>query len=323
MKLQRVKTITMGILRVSLYLACAGGVAAWVTYVQARDRVDHVLGELGIGLLAELGQLEAGVEQVELNGQPFTFGAAVSEQDPDALVASFEAQCADASGTLEEDLGPLVAEAQKRGHKLPEKPLDQWFTTADRSDDGQAARGACFVRPGDKASNSLWDRLESFANTGHLGKIGGFRYLRADRADDASTTRVLAISSEGDFDIEAMLPDVGDARGSDPVVAARPPKSVRTFSARVSGRSQGAYLYASQATPAEVIAHYDQQLGKQRKLNRVELPDVKGKQRQDARVYASGDGAVVLSVLPDEDEEGASVVTILEIGELADQKRGG
>lgn len=317
----RFKKVSMGILRVQLYLACAGGVAAWVTYVEARDRVDHVLGELGVGLLADLGGLEAGVEEVELNGQRFTFGAAVSEQMPEQLVASFEAQCASASGSLEADIAPLVEAAKKHGHDMPDKPLAEWLTAAEVSDDLEAARGACFVRPDDTATGSLWERLDNFMNTGHLGAIGGFRFMRADRREDSSMTRVLAISSDGEFDIEAMLPDEGDARGSDPRLAARPPRSVRAFSARVSGRDSGAYLYTSKASPAEVVKLYDRQLAA--KLHRVEIKDAAGKEREDARVYAAEDGAVVLSVAPDEDEDGESIVTILEFGQLPVVKKGG
>jgi hypothetical protein len=317
----RFKKVSMGILRVQLYLAVAGGVAAWVTYVQARDRVDHVLGELGVGLLADLGGLEAGVEQVELNGQRFTFGAATSEQMPEDLVASFEKQCAEASGSLEADIAPIVEAARKKGHKMPDTPLDQWLTAAEVSDDYEAARGACFVRPTDSASGSLWQRLERFVETGHLGEIGGFRFLRADRREDSTMTRVLAISSDGKFDLEAMLPDEGDARGSDPRLAARPPRAVRAFSARVTGRDSGAYLYMSGASPSEVIKHYDNQLAKQ--LSPVEIKDAAGKVRQDARVYAAEDGAVVLSVAPDEDEDGQSIVTILEFGQLPIIKKGG
>ena len=305
-------------LRVQLYVLCVGSAFGAVSLVRAYDRTQHVLGELGVGLLSGLGTLEAGVQEVELNGERFTFGAATSTDAPDALVREFEAECEHAAGTLEQDLAPLIAEAKRRGAKLPEQKAAHWTTMVEHSDEREASHSGCFVRPEDSESGSIWRRIEQFATTGKLGTLGGFRYLRADRAEDSELTRVLAISSDAGLDIDRMLPDEGDALGSDPRVASRPPRATRTFSARVIGSGQGAYLYASSESPEVVLAHYERELtGKG--LQRVSLPDGAGGEQKDARTYAASQGAIVLSAVPD--DEGATAVTILEFGQFADVGR--
>jgi hypothetical protein len=301
------------LLRVQLYVLCVGSVLFGVTLVRAYDKTQHVLGELGVGLLSGLGALKAGVEEVELNGERFRFGAATSMDAPETLVKEFESECEQAAGTLEEDLAPLLAEAERRGAKLPDQSAAHFTTMVEHADEREASHGGCFVRSKDSAQGSLWKRIEEFATTGKLGSLGGFRYLRADRAEDSPYTRVLVLSSDDSLDIDRMLPDEGDALGSDPRVASRPPKSTRTFSARVVGSGQGAYLYSSSESPEAVLAHYDREIvGKG--FAPVSLPDGAGGEMPGARTYAAAQGAIVLSALPDDD--GSTVVTILEFGQL-------
>jgi hypothetical protein len=304
-------------LRVQLYVAVVCGVLTYVSFVRAYNRAEHVLGELGIGLLSGLGGLRAGVEEVELNGQRFTFGAAASPQDPDALVTQFESECGEASGSLADDLTPLLEEAKKKGHKLPERDASLLSTMVERADDGSAAHSACFVRPEDKQSGSIWQRVKKLADTGKLGALGAFRYLRASKVRGSNLTRVLAISSNGDLDIDAMMPDEGDARGSDPRVASRPPEATRVFSARVVGSGQGAYMYDSKLDTTTLLKHYDDTLGK-KQLAPVEMLDENGKVVADTRVYAAQDGAVAVYVV--EGDDGKRTLTVLEFGhfELAE-----
>jgi hypothetical protein len=300
-------------LRLTLFVSCVAAAIAGVSLVRAYDRTEHVLGELGLGLLSELGSLKAGVEQVELNGERFTFGAAVSSSDPDTLISEFESECQKSSGTLEQDLAPLVAEARRRGAEIPDHNPARWTTMAQRTEDMEAAQAGCFVRGDDKSEGSLWKRIESFASTGKLGSLGGFRYVRADRAEDSDYTRVLAISSDAEFDIDRMIPDEGDARGSDPRVAPRPQRATRMFSAKVLSSGQGAYLYESEVSPEKLLAYYDGAVVA-KGLERVSLSDGKGGEMPNARTYAAGDGAVVLSVAPGDD--GKTLVTIVEFGQL-------
>jgi hypothetical protein len=313
MRWNKFKKGMLAALRVQLYVMCVGSVLLAVSLVRAYDKTHHVLGELGVGLLSGLGTLEAGVEQVELNGERFTFGAATSTDAPDVLVSQFEAQCETASGTLQNDVAPLLAEAKRRGTKLPDQAASHWTTMVEHADDVEASHSGCFVRPNDTEEGSLWKRIEQFATTGKLGTLGGFRYLRADRAEGSDYTRVLAISSDGGLDIDSMLPDEGDARGTDPRVASRPPKSTRTFSARVLGSGQGAYLYESSEKPERVLAQYDREI-KAKGLAPVSLPDGLGGELPGARTYAADNGAIVLSAVPDDD--GKTIVTIFEFGQL-------
>lgn len=312
MRWKALKQVFWGFIRVQLYVLGVGSLLAYVSYVRAKDKAEHVLGELGIGLLSGLGSLEAGVEEVEINGQRFVFGAATSTDDPEALVDEFRAHCEDASGSLAKDLAPLVAEAKRKGAKIPsDVPVSAWTSFLEYTDDRHAAQSGCFVRPGDSEEGSMLKRLERFATTGQLGTLGGFRYLRADRREDSDYTRVLAISSDGAFDLDAMLPESGDAHGTDPTIAPRPPKAVRILSARIVDSGQGAYLYESDAPKAELLKFYEGTLSA-KNLAAVELPHEQEPSLKDSRVYASDNGAVLVSVHDDEDDK--RTVTVIEFG---------
>ncbi len=313
MRWNMITRFLLGTVRLQVYAVCLLGVVFGVSYVKARDRALHVVGELGMGLLEGLGGFHAGVEQVELNGERFTFGAAVTHRDPDFVVREFEFECAHAAGSLAEDIGPLFDEARKRGARLPERDHGFLTTMAERATDVDAAHGGCFVRPDDEERGSMLERLEAFASSGKLGTLGGFRYLRADRAEGSDNTRVLALASQGELDMDALIPEQGDAKGTDPTVATRPPHATRIFSARILGSGQGAYVYESNATTAQVLKHFDGELPKQG-LTRVPLDDGQGGERTDARSYAAPQGAVVVSVV--DEEGGQSSVIVLEFGDL-------
>lgn len=300
-----------GALRVQLYVLCVGAALAYASFVHAYDHAEQTLGELGFDMLSGLGALERGVEQVELNGQSFTFAATALSQPPESVIAEFEEHCARGADGLAGDVAGLVAYAKEHGHPLPDDDPSRWLTRTERASSNQSAHSSCFVRA-DSASGDLWASLMSFAETGKLGSLGGFRYVRADRASGADATRVLAIASDGDFDVDALVPDAGDASGRDPRVTPRPLDSERRFSARIARSGHGAYVYTSRRPPAEILGQYDRELSKLG-LPRVALPTGDANVNEYARTYAAGDGAVIVSVTQD----GAEVqVAIFELGEL-------
>lgn len=309
MRWTKVRSHMMGAVRVQLYFLALAAVLASVSLVRAYDRAEHTLGELGLELLSGLDNLEQGVEQVELNGAAFSFAATALPSQPDALIAEFEARCARSQGSIEADLAPLVAEAKRQGHAIPSRDLARWLTRSERTTSGQSAHGSCFVRPSGEPSGSLWTRGKRLVETGNLGALGGFRYVRADRAEHGTLTRVLAVATDAALDVDAMLPETGDARGRDPEVTARPPASVRKFSARVVRSGQGAYVYESTLDRDALLRHYDTH-GAGPGLAQVALGYDTLKH---ARAFASERGAVVLSVTEDDEKR---VVTIFELGRL-------
>jgi hypothetical protein len=203
----------------------------------------------------------------------------------------------------------VVAYAQAHGKKLPDSEPSHWLTRSEHAHKNNSAHSSCFVRR-DNASGDVWASLSEFAETGKLNALGGFRYVRADRPPESTVTRVLAITSDGDFDFTRLLPDLGDAEGSDPRLTQRPEASTRRFSARVLRSGQGAYVYTTPRTAAAVLQQYDKSLS-QSGLLRADLIE-----QPNARAYAAGDGAVIVSVT---EERGESSVAIFELGKLDTQ----
>jgi len=309
MRSKTIRKYFIGVLRVQLYVGCVAALLACVSFVHAYDRAEHALGELSFDLLSGLDGLSKGVEQVEVNGESFTFVATTLSQPPERLLQEFEQRCARASGSLELDLAPLLAEARKQHERLPQREPARWLTNSQISEGGERAVGSCFVRPGESAAGSLWRRAEAFVETGKLGAFGGLRYVRADRQADGELTRVLAVASDAELDLAGMLPEQGDARGRDPRMTPRPPESVRTFSALVRGSGQGAYVYESTLGRAALLRHFDEQVA----LRGLSAVPLEYHELADARAYASERGAVVLAL---SEQDGKRVVSIFELGTL-------
>jgi DNA primase len=73
----------------------------------------------------------------------------------------------------------------------------------------------CIAQPKDGGGiPGLIRRVTEFSLTGDAARLGDMRYVAA-RKQDNGKTQVIAIWSEGKFDIAAMFPDEGDAPGTD------------------------------------------------------------------------------------------------------------
>lgn len=309
MRWTKLKHTFWGLLRLHAYVACVGGAVMYVSFVRAYDRAERSLGELGFDMLAGLDALERGVEQVELNGQSFTFAATALPQLPNAVISEFEEHCERGSGALASDLRELVSAARVQGKRLPDGGPARWLTRSERAVGRDSAHSSCFLRD-DAASGSFWESLAEFAESGRLSALGKFRYVRADRKEGDDVTRVLAIGSDGEFDLDALVPDHGDARGADPRLAPRPADAARSFSARIVRSGQGAYVYTSHRPPADVLKQYEVELPK-RGMRNIELPAM-ADSPTSARAFAFGDSAVIVSATPG--LEGETQIAIFELG---------
>src|ERR1700712_3583466 len=137
------KRIFWGTARVQLYVLCVGGVLAYASFVHAYGSAERTLGELGFQMLSGLGSLQRGVEQVQLNGQPFTFAATTLAEQPAAVVAEFEERCKAGSGSLAQDMSGVVAYAQAHGKKLPDPEPSHWLTRSEHGHKNNSAHSSC------------------------------------------------------------------------------------------------------------------------------------------------------------------------------------
>jgi hypothetical protein len=148
-------------------------------------------------------------------------------------------------------------------------------------------------------------------DSGDVGQLGDMRYVIARRDEKSGRTHVLAMWTEGAFNVLKMFPQRGDAPGTDPVRFPRPPQSRRVFSARIEGHDHSIRMYDSGATPQAVREHYARFM-RESGWNRNELAMPQGDELDlNEHVQAfSKDGAAFLVVVHETLEEKTGVTLI-------------
>lgn len=222
--------------RLALYLSVVGiGLTGWGVHVAKADAEKAALA-LGKKLLP-LVELETERSALRVNGQALNVSSAIVDGTPKSVLERAGEGC---------DKGSFAA------------PLDVFRRATD--DEGVVF---CFVRP---PGRGLSRALADFRATRDLGVFGALRYTFAKKTEDGRV-RVLATWTEGSFRLDETLPN-GDAAGSDPIAAPRPPRATRLLSAtlgegaRGDNAPYGMYAFASADGPAEVMRFYDESLAR-------------------------------------------------------------
>ena len=231
----RLRARGAAVARLALYVAVVGlGLTGWGVHVAKADAEKAGLA-LGRQLLPLL-ELETERSAIRVNGQALNVSSAIVDGTPKSVLDRAQEGC---------DKGSFAA------------PLDVF--RKDRSDEEGVV--FCFVRP---PGRGLARALADFRATHDLGVFGALRYAYAKKTEDGRV-RVLATWTEGSFRLDDTLPN-GDASGSDPVAAPRPPRATRLLSAtlgegaRGDNAPYGIYAFAAEGSPTEVMRFYDDRL---------------------------------------------------------------
>jgi hypothetical protein len=260
----------------------------------------------------ELGNIDGppGKSPVRLNGQAIFVASSTEDAPLEEVLDRMEAQCRTSSAGLFADIDDLTARAKAA---VPGLDIDRSAASGVLREDGYL-RGfvACFARePGAEPDSlsGLARRLVDVVETGDLSRLGRLRYLRAERLPD-NRTHAVAVWTDGPFNLYSLFPEAGDAPGSDPPDAPRPPRSTRVLTASVEGAPYAVRVYDSAASASEVLLHYEAELPKRGFEGPVER-EMGGGAR--GRFYHR-EGVDLYVVV--QDEGGRAVVSLIEARSL-------
>jgi hypothetical protein len=301
-----------GVFRVALFLACVNVLVTALYLPRARAAAEKFAVSRGLAVLKQLGPLVEGSEQaMSINGQRMFLASRVTPLPLDQVLGLFERDCQANSGGLSQELGQLPVAAQ--GVAIPAQMRDpaRWFTL--REEDGRAGQVTCFVRtrsPG--GLRGLVARLATFAKSGDLAELGDAHYVVAQRVEGSNLTHVLALWTEGHFNVLQMFPASGDAPGADSTAVPRPPNSVRVLSAEAPDRPYALRMYDSSLSASEILSSYSQQM-QSRGWARLALPKAgEIDLDQSSRTFTKAGRAVILVVNSTPEEK--SGVNLIELG---------
>ena len=303
-------------LRVAFFLACVNVFATWLLLSAGQARAEEAAKRGGLALLAELGpELIGPPEVASINGQRMSLASKSTPESVEAVLGRFRGYCRERSGGLTKELErlPGYVTASKQ---LPEAIRDpaSWLRSEERQEDGKVGQLACIARAEGGGLSSLWDSVLSFVDSGDVGQLGDMRYVIARRDEKSGLTHVLAMWTEGSFNVLKMFPARGDAPGSDPARVPRPPASRRVFSARIEGYEHSIRMYDSDATP-EAVRDYYARLMRASGWNRNELAMPQGNELDlNEHVQAFSKDSAAFLVVVHETLEEKTGVTLIEMG---------
>jgi hypothetical protein len=310
MKFPKLKAI----IRVQAYFCVIGSIVLGAKLGLAYKTTEQTFKELGGQLGDYLSLSVDGVEAVSINGERFAFAVTMTDQPVDEVLAATEKACAENSGSIAKELGPLIEHAKKEKPALGK--IDPSKLTSLRRDSKSGAESGdvtCFTRPKDDGSDAehpgFVERLERFTETLALGELGEAHYLRADYEEKADRTRILYVRSLSELKMSNLFGGEGDVPGRDPHGLPRPPSSLRTFSAAIERTGDGFYSYESTEAPAAILHYYEAKLAKDwEKIDLgTETPEL-----TLARAFAQDDRAAYVVTEPR--AGGSSDVALIVIG---------
>jgi hypothetical protein len=299
-----------GALRVFGFLGAVNLCFIGASYSTARAAAEGAATRAGQELFRQLGSMVIGNSQgILVNGQRVFIAAKTTDLSAGQVLGLFERHCRDGATEWKAEIDSLIPGKAV----LPEELRDFSRVTTSRRDEGDAAgRVACIVPHGDmQGAAGLIHRIEDFASTGDLSRIGDGRVAMVRTDEKTKKTLVVALWTEGEFKLLSMFPGNGDAPGKDSLYAPRPPDAVRLMSAEMEGRPYAMRTYDSKRPRAEVLGSYEKQMSgsgwTSLPMPRAPHLDI----NENARVYQKDGTAVVIATRDDAD--GRTTVNVLEM----------
>ena len=309
-----------GVARVAVYVGLVNLGFSYLLMRSAYAGAEKAVQRIGTQLVKQLGDRLLGEPQpVSVNGQLLLLAAKETDLSVKAVLDVFDAHCEAHSGGLREEFEKMPGFNQRK-LALPESMRDPGRIGIMRSDAGHAsdaepeAHLVCIAQPDNGGGIvGLVNRVEEFLNTGDAARIGDMRYVAARKLPNGKT-QVIAIWTEGSFNIEAMFPDSGDAPGSDAADFPRPPLSVRSFSAVVPDHPYAVRFYDSSESQAAVLAFYDRELGRAGWSTRPSSLNDEGPELHGTELRAFSRGGRAMVVSASAEAPGKTGVSVIELG---------
>jgi hypothetical protein len=316
------RTRWAGVARVAAYLALVNLGISYLLMRSAFAGAEKAVQRLGSQLTSQLSSKVLGQPQaVSVNGQLLFLAAKETELSVKGVLDQFDAHCEAHSGGLREEFEKIPGFDQRK-LALPEGMRDPGRIGIIRSDAGQAsdseteAHLVCIAQPQSGGGLvGLITRVKEFMATGDASRIGDMRYVAA-RKQANGKTQVIAIWTEGKFDIEAMFPDQGDAPGTDAPNFPRPPHAVRSFSAVVPNHPYAVRFYDSSEPPAQVLGFYDKALTLAGWTTQPSSMTEVGPELHGADVRAFSRRGRAMLIATHEDGPGQTGVSVIELGTM-------
>ncbi len=311
---------TRGALRVAGLLVAVNLGFTTLSLPRARAHAEEVIKRTGLTLLEQLGPTLIGEPHVAtINGQRMSLASQSTALHVDQVLGRIQQHCRERSGGLAHELGTLPG-ASEALQGLPEGLRDPsaWLTSRQTDRDGRSGQVVCIARADSGGGlGGLTDRIKAFAESGDVAAIGDARYVVARRDETAKSTQVLAMWTEGSFNIPSMFPSSGDAPGSDSRYVPRPPGSRRVLTAEISEHPYALRMYDSPQPDLEVLTFYERQL-RDRGYRLHELPTTDAAPALDLSEHVrafSKEGAAVIVVTSRTPGEQTGV-SLIEMGSL-------
>lgn len=305
-----------GVLRVAAFLASANLAFSALMLPQARAAAEEAVKRSGLELLEQIGPALVGPPEVALiNGQRMSLASKMTPLSVDQVIERFGEHCREHSAGLANEIAALPKGAAAL-EKLPEELRDpsRWLSNQTIADDHKVGQIACIARKDSGGGlKGLVDRVLAFTDTGDLSEIGDARYVVARRDEASGQTHVLAMWTEGKFNIPEMFTNVGDAPGTDSRDVPRPPEARRVLSAEMSNRSYSIRMYDTHRSNEEVLSYYEAQFAPRGFLNHPLPHDTPELDLNDHVRAFSKDGAAVIIVTTQTPAE-LTGVSVIEMG---------
>lgn len=246
-----------GMARVFAYGTAVGVLCGLASVSFARAEV--IDNSLVIGRqMTELAQSRRNqAVKVQMNGQEVVFASQLSHDSPKAILDRYEQLCRDNVAQSPDQWRDFAAQmpATPAGERGKEVAQTGGTIRGGTNEEGTVM---CFVKSSTSRA-TIGEALSTFQKTGELGAIGQLRYAYV-RKTKKGGTHVLAMWTMDKFNVKDMLPEAGDAPGTDFDQLPRPQDSRRLFSMRITGAPYGINVYESEQDPLALAKTYDQRL---------------------------------------------------------------
>jgi len=305
-----------GTLRAAAFLAAANLTFSALMLPQARAAAEEAAKRSGLELLAQIGPTLVGPPEVALiNGQQMSLASKLTPLSVERVIERFGQHCREHSAGLASEIAALP----KGSAALEQLPVElrdpaRWLSSETIASDHKAGQIACIARKDSGGGlKGLVDRIVAFTESGDLAEIGDARYVVARRDEASGQTHVLAMWTEGKFNIPEMFSDSGDAPGTDSGAVPRPPDARRVLSAEMAHRSYAIRMYDTKRSNEEVLSYYERQLQPKGFLVHPLPPATNELDLNDHVRAFSKDGAAVVVVTTQTPAEQTGV-SIIELG---------
>jgi len=299
----KIRSYAGKMMRLTAYFMVLSAISIVVAGRLAYGRAKEIALKTGEDLvrLTEASEIGEGYK-LRLNGELVMISNASTDATPTQVLDRFQAECLQHADGMSDEFLHL-----RDVIKSTAVPNPKGFPGIGllRKSDENGGVVVCFAQGKETGSAEVYKRLAEFAKTGDLASIGSVRYVVAKKGN--AGTHVVALWTEGRFDLKQMFPDKGDAPGTDPKDAMRPEASRRVLQAYAEGAPYGIRVYESTATPEKVLANYDSTMSS---LGWSAHPDVI-KASPKTRAFSRND--VDLLVTAEKDGE-RTMVSIVEMG---------